>query len=149
MLDISLGSWWIYISIGLLAGVLSGLLGLGSGILLVPALVFLCHLPQKTAQGAALTVMVPMVLVGAIRYKLSSGTSIDYSLVAVLAIGAVIGSLIGSEIALRSPAHMLRRAFAILVFMVAIKMFFTRAKPAIASPDPSPNIERTDDHDHR
>ncbi len=149
MLEVSFGSCWIYVSLGLLAGILSGTLGVGSGVLLVPALVLLCQLPQKAAQGTALAVMVPMAVVGAIRYKLNPELNMDYQVIAVLAIGAVVGSLIGTEIAFRLPAHIVRKVFAVFILAVAIKMLFTTAEPATVSPDPSPNVERIDNHDHR
>ena len=60
--------WWVFILLGVCAGVLSGALGLGSGTILVPTLVLLFGFMQKSAQGMALAVMVPMALLGAFRY---------------------------------------------------------------------------------
>lgn len=57
-------TWRIFVLLGICAGTLSGLLGLGSGIILIPTLVLLCGFAQKSAQGTALAVMVHMVLVG-------------------------------------------------------------------------------------
>jgi len=121
--------WWGLALVGIAAGVFSGMLGLGSGTLLVPALVLLFGLPQKSAQGTALAVMVPMVLVGAIRYKLNPEIDIRAWSVALLALGAVTGALVGTELAARLPAHVLRRVLAILLVVAAAKMLLTRPRP--------------------
>ena len=60
--------WWIIILLGIFAGIVSGLLGLGSGSVVVPVLVLLFAFDQKAAQGTALAVMVPMAMLGAFRY---------------------------------------------------------------------------------
>ncbi len=59
---------FVFVLLGICAGVLSGALGVGSGILLIPTLVLFCSFEQKSAQGMSLAVMVPMALVGALRY---------------------------------------------------------------------------------
>jgi len=87
------------ICLGICAGILSGTLGVGSGAIVVPALVLLFSFHQKTAQGTALAVMVPMALVGAIRYKLSPDLQMDISSAALIALGAVAGALLGTELA--------------------------------------------------
>ena len=66
-LEVPESPWWRFVLLGVVAGIISGMLGLGSGTLLIPALVFLFAFPQKSAQGTALVVMVPMALVGATR----------------------------------------------------------------------------------
>jgi uncharacterized membrane protein YfcA len=63
---------WKYIVLGLVSGVFSSTFGVGSGILMIPALVMMFEFTQKSAQGICLAVMAPMALVGAIRYKLMS-----------------------------------------------------------------------------
>ena len=57
--------WWIFIVLGVCAGIISGGLGLGAGVVLVPALVLFFSFGQKNAQGMALAVMIPMALLGA------------------------------------------------------------------------------------
>lgn len=68
MLDQLANPWWTFVIVGVAAGVLSGALGVGGGIVFVPVLASVFMLPQKSAQGTALAVMAPMALVGAIRY---------------------------------------------------------------------------------
>ena len=60
--------WWYNVILGVFAGIVCGTLGLGSGIIVVPSLVLIFHFGQKSAQGMALCVMVPMALLGAFRY---------------------------------------------------------------------------------
>jgi len=65
MADQLFNQWWVFVVLGVFAGVVSGSLGLGSGTILIPSLVLLCGFGQKSAQGMALAVMVPMTLLGA------------------------------------------------------------------------------------
>ena len=117
--------WWAFVLLGTAAGLLSGALGVGSGTVLIPGLVLVLLLPQKAAQGTALAVMVPMVLVGAIRYKMNPAIDISTLYVGLLASGAVVGALLGVELAQHLPAALLRKAFAIFIVLVGIRMLWT------------------------
>ncbi len=92
-------SWYWLVLIGVFSGTLSGAIGVGSGIIIIPTLVFGMSVPQKSAQGMALAVMIPMVLVGAVRYKMNPEIQMNMSIVGLLAVGAVAGAFIGVEIA--------------------------------------------------
>ena len=127
--------WWVYILIAVMCGIISATLGIGGGVVLVPVLVFIFSLPQKSAQGVCLGVMVPMVLMGAIRYKLNPSIDIDLSLVALLSIGGVCGAWIGSAIADKVPAGLLRKCFAILLLIVAARMLILSPKQKQAETD--------------
>ena len=131
------GYWWLFIVLGVCAGLVSGTLGLGSGIVVIPVLVLLCGFEQKSAQGTALAVMVPMTLVGAIRYW--KNPEIDMSLMIILLIvsGALVGVLAGTELASRLPNEVLRKVFAIFLVIVAVKMFFASPKPTQPEPGAS------------
>lgn len=128
MFEIAGNPLWLYIIIGLIAGVLSGTLGVGSGALLIPALVIFLAVPQKSAQGITLAVMVPMAIVGAIRYKLNPEIEINMNIVAILAITGVIGTIIGTELVGRLPASLLRKLFAVFLILVAFRMLFVSSK---------------------
>ncbi|MHC4252900.1 MAG: sulfite exporter TauE/SafE family protein [Planctomycetota bacterium] len=119
------GPWWALVVLGLSAGVVSATLGVGSGIIVVPALALVFALPQKSAQGTALAVMAPMALVGALRYWQDPAIRIDFPVVGILAVGAVVGALAGAAIAGRVPALWLKRLFAVFVLVVGIRMFLT------------------------
>jgi len=117
--------WWAYVLLGLCAGVVSGTLGLGSGTVFIPALVILFAFPQKSAQGTALAVMVPMALVGAFRYWLNPEIEVDLTVVGWIIVGALGGALVGTELASRLPALALRQIFAMFLLVVAFRMLIT------------------------
>jgi len=112
--------------IGLSAGVLSGLVGVGGGIIMVPALVFFMQYTQHQAQGTSLAVLtLPVVILASIYYyhqcqKL--GTPIDLKVVGLLAAGFVIGGFFGGKIALSINQDVLKKIFAIILFYTAFKM---------------------------
>lgn len=112
--------------IGLGAGILSGLVGIGGGIVMVPAMVFFLHYTQHQAQGTSLAVLtLPVVLLAAINYYLDgkkSGAPIDLRVVAILAVGFVIGAYAGSKWALRIDKDLLKKLFGILLLYTSIKM---------------------------
>ena len=129
MLGQAAGPSWTLIVLGVAAGVVSGALGMGSGVLLVPALVLFYYLPQKSAQGMALAVMVPMALVGAIRYKLNPAIAVPFSSVALIALGAVGGAFVGAELAHYLPGAVLRKCLAIFIIVVGVRMLWPVPKP--------------------
>jgi uncharacterized protein len=112
--------------IGLLAGTLSGLVGIGGGIVLVPALVYFLNFNQHQAQGTSLGVLVfPVVILGFLFYYFNgqkTGEPIDFKVIGLLAAGFVIGGLLGSNIAIRIDVKSLKKIFAILLFYTGIKM---------------------------
>jgi len=120
---------WILAGItGLISGIFSAVFGVGSGILLVPMLIFIFHLPQKSAQGTCLLIMVPMALMGAIKYIHNPNISVNIRFGLFVAVFAVAGAYIGSEIAYRLPAATLRRMFAVFLIIVAVKLLITPTK---------------------
>ena len=121
--------WWVFVLLGICAGILSGLLGLGSGIILVPALVLLCSFEQKSAQGMALAVMVPMALVGALRYWKNPEIEMNAAVIGLIILGALAGALVGTELMARLPGHILRKIFAVVLIIVAVKMLMPPIKP--------------------
>lgn len=122
--------WTWLVLLGILSGLLSGSLGVGSGALLVPLLVVFFEIPQKSAQGMSLAVMVPIALIGAVRYKLNPDIPVDYILVSLIITGGVAGVLIGTNLAHMLPAVTLRRLFALFLMLMALRMF--TAAPADA-----------------
>jgi uncharacterized membrane protein YfcA len=112
--------------IGLAAGILSGLVGVGGGIIMVPALVFFLHYTQHQAQGTSLAVLtLPVVIIASLYYyhqcqKL--GTPIDLKVVGLLAAGFLVGGFFGSKIALAINPDSLKKIFAVILFYTAFKM---------------------------
>jgi uncharacterized membrane protein YfcA len=121
--------WWVFVLLGICAGVISGTLGLGSGTVIVPALVLLCGFEQKSAQGTALAAMVPMALVGALLYWKNPDIEMNTLVIGLIIFGALAGTLAGAELASRLPSHILRKVFAIFLVIVAVKMFTASPRP--------------------
>jgi len=117
---------WIALAIGLGAGLLSGLVGIGGGIVMVPALVLLLQYSQHQAQGTSLAVLtLPVVLLASIQYYTQSklqGNPIDLRIVGFLAIGFMVGSYLGGRWALTLPELQLKRIFAVVLLFTAIRM---------------------------
>jgi uncharacterized protein len=112
--------------IGLAAGMLSGLVGVGGGIIMVPALVFFMHYTQHQAQGTSLAVLtLPVVILASVYYYYECrkmGAPIDFKIVGLLAVGFLIGGFFGSKIALVINQEMLKKIFAVILFYTAFKM---------------------------
>ena len=116
----------VLLIIGLAAGVLSGLVGVGGGILLVPALVFFMGYTQHQAQGSYLGVLtLPVVILAFLKYYSDCkkmGTPIDLKVIAFLASGFILGGFVGSSIALKLNQEVLKKVFALILFYTAFKM---------------------------
>ena len=112
--------------IGLAAGVLSGLVGVGGGIIMVPALVFFMQYTQHQAQGTSLAVLtLPVVIIASVYYYhqcQQAGTPINLKVVGLLAGGFLIGGFFGSKIALSIDQDLLKKIFALILFYTAFKM---------------------------
>jgi len=112
--------------IGLAAGMLSGLVGVGGGIIMVPALIFFMNYTQHQAQGTSLAVLtLPVVIFASLYYYhqcQKAGTPIDLKIVGLLCAGFVVGAYFGSKIALRIDQELLKKIFAIILFYTAFKM---------------------------
>jgi uncharacterized membrane protein YfcA len=116
----------LVILLGLVAGILSGLVGIGGGIVLVPALVYFLQYNQHQAQGTSLGVLTfPVVILGFLKYYADSkGTQapIDFKVVGLLALGFVVGGYLGSTLALKIDKELLRKIFGLLLLYTAFKM---------------------------
>lgn len=111
----------LLVLIGLAAGILSGLVGVGGGIIIVPALVFFLGFTQQQAQGTSLgLLLLPVGILAVINYY--NKGQIDVRIVAIMAITFVIGGWLGSKWALALPEKTVRKIFAIILFYAAIKM---------------------------
>lgn len=116
----------IVILIGLFAGTMSGLIGIGGGIILVPALVYFLSYNQHQAQGTSLGVLVfPVVMLAFLKYYFEMkklGEPLDFKVIGLLAIGFVVGGYLGSSLALKMDKDLLKKIFAVVLFYTAIKM---------------------------
>lgn len=113
----------LFLAIGLGAGVLSGLFGIGGGVLIVPALVFFLGLSAHAAVGTSLgALLLPVGLLGALAYYRSGNLEPKASL--LIAIGLFLGAWFGARIALSISGVQLTRAFAVFLMLVAVRMFW-------------------------
>ena len=109
--------------IGLAAGILSGMFGVGGGIIIVPALVFFLGMTQHQAQGTSLGLMLlPIGFLAAWNYYNTGNLNIKYGL--IIAATFVAGGYFGSKLSLGIDQIILKRIFGILMIVVAIKMIF-------------------------
>ncbi|HMI06805.1 MAG TPA: sulfite exporter TauE/SafE family protein [Flavobacterium sp.] len=112
----------ILLGIGLVAGILSGLIGIGGGIIMVPLLVMM-GFTQHQAQGTSLGALLPPVtLLAVLNYHRAGDINWKYAL--VISLFFVIGGYFGSKIAININEKMLRKVFAVILLIVAGKMFF-------------------------
>jgi hypothetical protein len=111
----------ILVLIGLFAGMLSGLIGVGGGIIVVPALVFFLGFTQHEAQGTSLGLLLLPVGILAVANYYKQGY-IDVKVVAIMCIAFVLGGWLGSKLSLALPADTVKKIFAIILFYAAIKM---------------------------
>ena len=116
-------AWHILLGVGLLAGIASGLFGIGGGIVIVPALVTILHFPQKQAVGTSLTALLPPVGSGAVLSYYNAG-KIDLGVVAFIAVGLVCGGFVGARIALGLPSSTVKRMYGVFLLLVALRFMF-------------------------
>ncbi len=113
----------LLIAIGVLAGFISGSLGVGGGIIIVPGLVFFLGLTQHQAQGVSLGMMLaPIGLLAFINYYKAGHINIKYSIL-LLAV-FFIGSYLGSLMAVQLPAATLKKIFGGLMLVAGVRMIF-------------------------
>jgi uncharacterized membrane protein YfcA len=120
----------VLILVGIAAGMLSGLVGVGGGIIIVPALVYILGFTQKQAQGTSLgLLLLPVGIIGVMQYYKHGYVNVHY--VIILALSFIVGSFAGSRIATTEiNDEKLKKIFAIVLMLVSIKMlFFDRKRP--------------------
>lgn len=113
----------ILLLIGLLAGMLSGFVGVGGGIIIVPALVIFLGFTQHGAQGTSLAVLLAPVGVFAVMNYYKAG-HIDIRAAIVIGLAFIIGAYFGSKIAISINQEMVKKVFAVFMIAVAVKMLF-------------------------
>ena len=117
----------LFLAIGLVAGVLSGLFGIGGGILIIPALIFFAAFPTKMALGTSLGAMLlPVGLLGAYAYYQAGNLNIKASI--LIALGLFFGAWVGAKLAHAIPASSLQRMFAVFIVLMAIRLWVEAGK---------------------
>ena len=109
--------------IGLLAGTLSGLLGIGGATILIPALLLIYKMTQHMAQGTSIAaLLLPVGLLAAIKYHQAGNVNIKFAV--LLAVGFLVGGYIGAVIAQPIPDDILRKIFGAYLLIIAVQMIF-------------------------
>ena len=115
-------SYFLMVISGLAAGLASGLLGVGGGVILVPIFVYFFKLNIHTAIGTSLAVIIPTALMGALRHYAQH--SVDIKIFVVVSLFAIAGAFLGAELSLSLPAPTLKKLFAVFLFFLSLYMYF-------------------------
>ncbi len=115
----------ILIAIGLMAGVFSGIFGVGGAVIMIPALVYFLSVDQHTAQGTSLAVMLPPIgLFAAFNYYKAGQVNVWYAV--IIAVTFMIGGYFGSMIALKLPENLMKKIFGIFLILTALRLIFSK-----------------------
>ena len=115
--------WYKTFLLGLAAGILSGLFGIGGGVIIVPVLVSLFHYDQRVAAGTSLgSLLLPVGLPGVLVFLKAGAFSIYKA--APVALGLLIGAYFGAHIAVRVPSRHLKRAYGVFLLLIGLKYLF-------------------------
>lgn len=110
--------------LGLAAGIISSMVGIGGGVVIVPALVFIFSISQKTAQGTSLAMLLPPIgILGVMNYYKHG--YVDFKIAIILCIAFVAGSYFGSIFSVKLPDIILKRVFGGFLLLIAIKYLFS------------------------
>ncbi len=117
--------WLAGLGIGAAAGVLSGLVGIGGGIIIVPALVYFFGMDQKTAQGTSLAVLLPPT--GALAFwRYYKAGHVDVKMGALIIVGLLIGGWFGGGFAQALPQQTVRKIFCVVMVLAAARLWFQK-----------------------
>jgi uncharacterized protein len=119
-------SYLPYVALGLVAGMLSGLIGIGGGVIIVPALVLLFGMSQHNAQGTTLALLIPPIGILAAWTYYKAGY-VDVKVAALVAVGFFAGSFFGARIATHVSDAALERIFGVALLLIALKMIFSHS----------------------
>lgn len=113
----------VLVMVGLAAGLLSGMIGIGGGIIVVPALVYILGFSQYEAQGTSLGLLLPPVGILAVMNYYKQGF-IDFKVVGIMCIAFIAGGWLGSKFSLSLSQDTLKKIFALVLLLIAGKMLF-------------------------
>ena len=113
----------LLIAIGILAGIFSGFIGIGGGLIIVPALVFFLGFSQHAAQGTSLAMMLPPIGLLAV-YNYYKGGFVDIKISMILAIAFIIGGYFGSKFAISLHPDTVKKIFGVIIILVGVKLIF-------------------------
>jgi uncharacterized protein len=106
--------------IGFITGLINGLFGSGGGTVLVPCLVFLMNIEDHKAHATAISIILPLSILSSIIYY--QYNVVDIALTANVAIGSVLGGIVGSMLLNKLPVNILRKFFGVIMIIAAVRM---------------------------
>lgn len=113
----------ILLAVGLIAGALSGMVGIGGGIIIVPALVYFLGFSQHQAQGTVLFMfLLPIGILGVMNYY--NAGHVDFKTAFIIASTFVVGSYFGSKISIAIDQQTLKKVFGVIILLLSLKMIF-------------------------
>jgi uncharacterized membrane protein YfcA len=115
----------LYLLLGFVAGALSGLIGIGGGVIIVPALVLLFGFSQHQAQGTTLALLIPPIGILAALMYYKQGY-VDVKIAALICLGFFFGSFLGAKVATGLSNIVLERIFGVALLLIALKMIFLK-----------------------
>ena len=119
----TIGTLILLISIGMFAGVVSGMTGIGGGLVVIPVLVFILGFSQHTAQGTSIFFMLPPIgILAAYNYYKAGYVNVKYAL--ILSAAFIIGGYLGSKISINLAEDTVKKIFGVVLLVIAIKMIF-------------------------
>ena len=114
----------LLLAVGLVAGVFAGMFGIGGGLIVVPALLFLLKLKEVEAIGTSLAALIPPVgLLGAAEYYRNGFINVRYA--GLVALGLFVGAYFGARIMVTLPPELTRRLYGIFLLLIAARMLVT------------------------
>lgn len=131
----------LLIFIGLFAGAMSGFIGIGGGVIMVPALVYIMGLSQLEAQGTSLILMLPPIgILAVMNYYKAGEINVTYGI--IIALAFIVGGFFGSKLALRMNEDLIKIIFGILLLYISFKLIYSGIK-SIQGDKNTPKIENT------
>ncbi len=111
--------------VGMFSGMLGGIIGLGGGVIIIPALVMLLGMDQRMAQGTSIAVMLPPIgIMAVLTYYKAGYVNLPYAI--VIAATFMIGGFFGARLAMWAPEQLIRRGFAVLLLVIAGKLLVAK-----------------------
>ena len=123
VMSINTTTIFLLLIIGLAAGIMSSMVGIGGGVVIVPALVITFAISQKMAQGTSLVMLLPPIGILAVINYYKAGY-VDFKVAGILCIAFILGSYVGSKMALNLPETTLKRIFGVFLMVLAVKYLF-------------------------
>lgn len=115
----------LYVILGVVAGILSGMLGIGGGLILIPGLIYIFGLTQLQAQGTTLALMVPPIgLLAAMRYYQNG--NVKLGMAGFICMGFFVGGLLGANLVQNLPEPLIRKIFALFLLFVSLRMLLAK-----------------------